>query len=129
MPQQVTTPVTNRKVNLSTAMPTPKPEWEPSPAYCTTSMQQWPCSPEMLDKTGLPFSVTFHPLVETGVDVPIVNFGDCHIIRCKRCRTYINPYVAFIDGGKRWKCNICYFYNDGECPDHHFTQIPQKPLV
>ena len=116
LPQSVSSPSVGQGVsNIAIAMPVPKPEWEPHPAFCTASLQEWPANPEMLDKTGLPFSVTFHPMAETGGEVPVVNFGDCHIIRCKRCRTYINPYVVFIDGGKRWKCNICYFYNDGRC--------------
>jgi hypothetical protein len=26
------------------------------------------------------------------------------IIRCKRCRTYINPFVTWADNGRRWRC-------------------------
>lgn len=25
------------------------------------------------------------------------------IIRCKRCRTYINPFVTWADNGRRWR--------------------------
>lgn len=32
-------------------------------------------------------------------EVPLVT--DTVIARCRRCRTYINPYVQFIDGGNR----------------------------
>lgn len=28
-------------------------------------------------------------------------------------RTYINPFVAWIDGGRRWRCNICDLPNEG----------------
>lgn len=35
------------------------------------------------------------------------------IVRCRSCRTYINPFVSFIDQ-RRWKCNLCYRVNDGE---------------
>merc|ERR1719162_1833947 len=34
------------------------------------------------------------------------------IIRCKKCRTYINPYVTWEYNGRRWKCNICGFTNE-----------------
>ncbi|EPY78059.1 hypothetical protein CB1_001130003 [Camelus ferus] len=33
------------------------------------------------------------------------------IVRCRSCRTYINPFVSFIDQ-RRWKCNLCYRIND-----------------
>ncbi|KAL4720103.1 hypothetical protein ACJJTC_018697 [Scirpophaga incertulas] len=36
------------------------------------------------------------------------------IVRCRACRTYINPFVYFVDA-KRWKCNLCYRVN--ELPD------------
>lgn len=34
------------------------------------------------------------------------------IVRCRSCRTYINPFVSFLDQ-RRWKCNLCYRVNDG----------------
>ncbi|MEQ2200418.1 hypothetical protein XENOCAPTIV_028994, partial [Xenoophorus captivus] len=33
------------------------------------------------------------------------------IVRCRSCRTYINPFVTFLDQ-RRWKCNLCYRVND-----------------
>lgn len=42
------------------------------------------------------------------------------IVRCRSCRTYINPFVSFIDQ-RRWKCNLCYRVNDGECRCHCMT--------
>lgn len=42
------------------------------------------------------------------------------IVRCRSCRTYINPFVSFIDQ-RRWKCNLCYRVNDGECQRHCMT--------
>ena len=34
------------------------------------------------------------------------------ISRCRRCRSYINPFVAFLDHGNRWRCNMCNLTND-----------------
>lgn len=34
-----------------------------------------------------------------------------NIVRCRYCRTYINPYVYMPDN-RRWKCNLCYRVND-----------------
>lgn len=34
-----------------------------------------------------------------------------NIVRCRLCRTYINPFVYFVDA-KMWKCNLCYRVNE-----------------
>lgn len=47
-------------------------------------------------------------------EVPVVNFVSTGIIRCRRCRTYVNPYVTFTDAGRKWRCNICSLLNDGK---------------
>lgn len=51
-------------------------------------------------------------------EVPVVNFVTTGIIRCRRCRTYVNPYVAFTDSGRKWRCNICSLLNDGNLFHH-----------
>lgn len=33
------------------------------------------------------------------------------IVRCRYCRTYINPYV-YLSDSRHWRCNICYRSND-----------------
>jgi hypothetical protein len=40
-------------------------------------------------------------MTEWGGEVPVANATGGTIIRCKRCRTYINPFMAWMDGG-RW---------------------------
>jgi len=59
--------------------------------------------------------VVIRPLApdENGEDkIEVVDFGSCGIIRCKRCRTYINPFVLWMDNGRRWRCNMCSMLND-----------------
>lgn len=60
-------------------------------------------------KTGIPLGLYVAPYLEDD-EIPIINTPN--IVRCRRCRTYINPYVQFLDRGQRWKCNLCYFPND-----------------
>jgi protein transport protein SEC24 len=33
-------------------------------------------------------------------------------IRCSRCKAYINPFMRFVDQGRRFICNLCGFSND-----------------
>ena len=44
--------------------------------------------------------------------MPTVNLGSAGIVRCKRCRTYINPFVRWVDGGRRFLCNVCEMPNE-----------------
>ncbi|XP_013929071.1 PREDICTED: protein transport protein Sec24A-like [Thamnophis sirtalis] len=44
-----------------------------------------------------------------GLQLPVVTSST--IVRCRSCRTYINPFVSFLDQ-RRWKCNLCYRVND-----------------
>ena len=38
-----------------------------------------------------------------------------------RCRLYINPFVAWLENGRRWRCNICGQLN--ECPSAYFCHL------
>ena len=53
----------------------------------------------------LPFGAILHPLAEPQ-NVPVLNMCQSGIMRCNRCRTYVNPFNEWVDGG-RWglDCN------------------------
>lgn len=72
-------------------------------------------------KSHMPLGAVIHPLAQPTSQaevVPVVNFGGLGIIRCRRCRSYINHGVQFIDGGRRWRCNLCDLPND--VPNEYF---------
>lgn len=73
-----------------------------------------PNSQSLVSRWHLPLGAVVCPLAvpPDGEEVPIVNFAATGIIRCRRCRTYVNPYVTFTDGGRKWRCNICSLLND-----------------
>lgn len=63
----------------------------------------------------IPFGAVLRPLAPDGPEdeeVDTVQPGTAGIIRCKRCRTYINAFVAWTEHGRRWRCNICQQIND-----------------
>ncbi|CAO2825832.1 unnamed protein product [Amaranthus hypochondriacus] len=82
-----------------------------------------PNSQSLASTWHLPLGAVVCPLAEAseGEEVPVVNFGAGGIIRCRRCRTYVNPYVTFTDGGRKWRCNMCALLND--VPGDYFAQL------
>ncbi|KAL9265088.1 transport protein SEC24 A-like protein [Drosera capensis] len=84
------------------------------PRYLRLTTSGMPNSQSLVSRWHLPLGAVVCPLAESpeGEEVPIVNFASTGIIRCRRCRTYVNPYVTFSEGGRKWRCNICALLND-----------------
>ncbi|KAI3742630.1 hypothetical protein L1987_60319 [Smallanthus sonchifolius] len=82
--------------------------------YLRLTTSAIPNSQSLVSRWQLPLGAVVCPLAEApeGDEVPIVNFATMGIVRCRRCRTYVNPYVTFTDGGRKWRCNICALLND-----------------
>lgn len=66
-----------------------------------------PETKSLLDKSRLPLGLLIHPFKDINNLKVIKNT----IVRCRQCRTYINPFVQFLDS-KQWKCNICFRTNE-----------------
>jgi len=72
-----------------------------------------PTSASLLKKSKLPFALIIQPyatLHDDEDDVPVQS--DQVIARCRRCRTYMNPFASFLDHSHRWRCNMCNLTND-----------------
>jgi len=76
-------------------------------------------------KYALPIGAVVQPLADAAATegglVPVVNFGPAGIVRCRRCRSYINFMCAFTDSGRRWRCSLCQFQND--VPNEYFCPL------
>jgi protein transport protein SEC24 len=71
-------------------------------SYQRCTVNSIPNSSSIVGKSKIPLGLIITPYrsVKEGEEpVPVVT--DTIIARCRRCRTYINPYVQFIDGGNR----------------------------
>ncbi|KAK7925166.1 hypothetical protein WMY93_007476 [Mugilogobius chulae] len=99
----------------------PGPLTPPTPCL-TQDLQRVNCNPEvfrctltsipqtqsLLNKAKLPLGLLLHPFKDLS-QLPVVTSST--IVRCRSCRTYINPFVSFLDQ-RRWKCNLCYRVNE-----------------
>ncbi|RCN26727.1 Sec23/Sec24 zinc finger, partial [Ancylostoma caninum] len=67
-----------------------------------------PQNEELLKKSRLPLGLTLHPFRDMK-NLNIIQTST--IVRCRYCRTYINPYV-YLPDSRHWKCNLCNRNND-----------------
>ncbi|KAH9833295.1 protein transporter SEC24 [Rhodofomes roseus] len=91
----------------------PSPYANADPSYQRCTLNAIPASSSLLNKSKIPLALILTPYRSLEKDeepVPLVT--DTVIARCRRCRTYINPYVQFIDGGNRWRCCMCNMSNE-----------------
>lgn len=102
-PPEAFVPVTNRAVRL-----------------CNSA---FPMTIALAKKYSMPLGAVVQPLAKDD-PVPVVNFGGAGIVRCRRCRTYINFSCSFRDGGRRWICSMCGFTN--EVPSEYFSPLDQN---
>ncbi|KAK5000229.1 COPII subunit [Elasticomyces elasticus] len=95
------------------ASATPSPYANCPPKYVRSTLNAMPTTNSLLKKSKLPFALVIQPyatLHDAEDDVPVQT--DQVIARCRRCRTYINPFVTFLDHSHRWRCNMCNLTND-----------------
>uniref|UniRef100_G3N9B4 SEC24 homolog A, COPII coat complex component n=1 Tax=Gasterosteus aculeatus aculeatus TaxID=481459 RepID=G3N9B4_GASAC len=123
MSLQSSTPEALRVVNLLQERNLLPPIPIPPPTPCLQQdLQKINCNPEvfrstltsipqtqsLLNKAKMPLGLLLHPFKDLS-QLPVVTSST--IVRCRSCRTYINPFVSFLDQ-RRWKCNLCYRVND-----------------
>ncbi|XP_045213802.2 protein transport protein Sec24A-like isoform X2 [Mercenaria mercenaria] len=82
-----------------------------NPEVFRCTMNNIPQTSALLNKSRLPLGILIHPFKDLS-QLPVIQSSV--IVRCRSCRTYINPFVYFVDS-RRWKCNLCYRVN--ELPD------------
>eukprot|EP00250_Pteridium_aquilinum_P010450 c19397_g1_i1 orf=566-3775(-) len=108
-----------------------------SPRYMRATLNQIPCSGDLLANSGMPLALMVQPLaLPHPVEEPIqvVDFGESGPVRCTKCKAYINPFMKFIDQGRHFKCNFCGHTNDTprdyHCnlgPDNRRRDVDSRP--
>jgi len=79
-----------------------------SPDIFRSTLTKIPETDTLLKKSRLPLGVQIHPFRDLS-HLPVIQCQT--IVRCRQCRTYINPFVHFVDQ-RRWRCNVCYRVNE-----------------
>ncbi|XP_055621353.1 protein transport protein Sec24A-like isoform X1 [Toxorhynchites rutilus septentrionalis] len=79
-----------------------------NPDIFRCTLTKIPETNQLLQKSRLPLGVLIHPFRDLN-NLPVISCNT--IVRCRVCRTYINPFVFFVDS-KKWKCNLCYRVNE-----------------
>uniref|UniRef100_A0A915CX28 Protein transport protein Sec24A n=1 Tax=Ditylenchus dipsaci TaxID=166011 RepID=A0A915CX28_9BILA len=95
----------DNEISLPVSVCNPEVHCAPSVFRCT--MSAIPETTELLNKCRLPLGLTLQPFR----DLKNLTVIQTNIVRCRYCRTYINPYV-YLPDNRHWKCNLCYRVND-----------------
>lgn len=93
------------------------------PRYLRFTTSAIPSSQSLASRWHLPLGAVVCPLAESpdGDEVPIISFAPASVVRCRRCRTYVNPYVTFTEAGRKFRCNVCTLLND--VPSEYYAQL------
>ncbi|CAO2841330.1 unnamed protein product [Amaranthus hypochondriacus] len=108
-----------------------------SPRYMRCTINQIPCTSDLLGTSGMQLALLVQPLAlphPSEEAIQVVDFGEGGPVRCSRCKAYINPFVKFIDQGRKFICNLCGFTDetprDYQCnlgPDGRRRDADERP--
>ncbi|KAF5802504.1 putative Zinc finger, Sec23/Sec24-type, sec23/Sec24, trunk domain, sec23/Sec24, helical [Helianthus annuus] len=86
-----------------------------SPRYMRCTINQIACTSDLLTTSGMQLALLVQPLAlphPSEEPIQIVDFGESGPVRCSRCKGYINPFMKFVDQGRRFICNFCGFTDE-----------------
>jgi protein transport protein SEC24 len=86
-----------------------------------------PQSAQLSQNSKVVLGGVIRPFVTLPEGIPTVMPGPAGIVRCKKCRTYMNAFVSWMENGRRWRCNICGQAND--CPSAYFSHLDPQTNV
>ncbi|KAL3504260.1 hypothetical protein ACH5RR_034101 [Cinchona calisaya] len=108
-----------------------------SPRYMRCTINQVPCTIDLLNTSAMQMALLVQPLAlphPSEEPIQIVDFGENGPVRCSHCKAYINPFMKFIDQGRRFICNLCGVTNetprDYQCnlgPDGRRRDADERP--
>ncbi|CCH43669.1 hypothetical protein BN7_3222 [Wickerhamomyces ciferrii] len=97
------------------------------PEFTRSTLNAIPTTHSLLKKSKLPLALVIRPYISLKNETkPVATVGDAVISRCRRCRSYINPFVQLTNNNTRWRCNLCSLVNDIPAAFDHdaFQNVP-----
>ncbi|TYI21674.1 hypothetical protein ES332_A06G054000v1 [Gossypium tomentosum] len=97
-----------------------------SPRYMRCTINQIPCTADLLTTSSMQLALLVQPMAlphPSEDPIQVVDFGESGPVRCSRCKGYINPFMKFIDQGRKFICNLCGF-TDETPRDYHCNLGP-----
>lgn len=95
------------------SLPLNNPDLMASTEYMRSSLNVVPKTSSVFKKSKLPFNLVVRPYIKlTDAEESFPLAPDTSIIRCRRCRAYLNPFVELKNGNTKWRCNMCMLLND-----------------
>lgn len=79
---------------------------------------------DILEKSSLILGVSIVHLASDNAKVIPIN--NQTIVRCDKCRAYINPYCKFQENGYKWQCALCNSVN--LTPTHYYAPLDKSGL-
>ncbi|BFZ03064.1 hypothetical protein BsWGS_06104 [Bradybaena similaris] len=95
-----------------------------NPRFIRSTMYNVPCTADMMKSAHIPFALALTPFAELEPQEqtpPLVDLGELGPVRCKRCKAYMNSFMQFIDGGRRFQCVFCSAATD--VPNEYFAHL------
>ena len=99
-----------------------------SPRFMRSTFYQVPLTKDLRRTCEMPFAVICQPLAPgdpldepNGGRVSLVDASTEGPVRCATCKAYMNPRMRWLDGGRRFQCNMCGAMND--CPPWYFCNL------
>ncbi|KAL5018898.1 hypothetical protein ScPMuIL_004620 [Solemya velum] len=95
-----------------------------NPSFARATMYNIPCTGDMLKNSNIPLAMTIAPFAKLQPqenEPPLVDLGEMGPVRCKRCKAYMNPFMIYVDGGRRFQCVFCGAAT--EVPPEYFAHL------
>ncbi|DBA76931.1 TPA: hypothetical protein ACH3X1_009527 [Trebouxia sp. C0004] len=111
---------TGQAAEAAVAAPVPTFPANANPRYLRLTCNAIPAQQAVRARFQLPLGAIAHPFADPpeGSPLPVIQLENYGIIRCRRCRTYINPFMIWSEDGRRFQCNLCGMVC--ECPPEYF---------